>query len=239
MKKIYTILTEPIVKVFSNILTRVNLNTNLFKERFADGVINRLNNIAMQESAEYFKEFEHKIMLFHKREDLWDYSLQKIKKDGVFLEFGVWYGRSINYMARKLKNRKFFGFDSFEGLQEDWFGTWMPKSFFDQKGRLPNVPNNVKLIKGWFKNTLPDFLEEENNFALIHIDCDTYESTKEIFEILGNKIDSGTVIIFDEYHGNPGWKYGEFKAFKEYINKFSKEYSYIGITNKQCSVLIK
>ena len=106
MKKIYTILTEPIVKVFSNILTRVNLNTNLFKERFPDGVINRLNNIAMQESAEYFKEFEHKIMLFHKREDLWDYSLQKIKKDGVFLEFGVWYGRSINYMARKLKNRK-------------------------------------------------------------------------------------------------------------------------------------
>ena len=35
-------------------------------------------------------------------------------------------------MAKKLKNRNFVGFDSFEGLQEDWFGTWMPKNFFDQ-----------------------------------------------------------------------------------------------------------
>ena len=61
-------------------------------------------------------------------------------------------------MSKKLKNRKFYGFDSFEGLQEDWYGTWMPKIFFAQKVKLPKVPKNVKLIKGWFINTVPDFM---------------------------------------------------------------------------------
>ena len=139
-------------------------------------------------------------------------------------------------MSKKLKNRKFYGFDS---LQEDWYGTWLPKNLFDQKGKLPKVPKNVKLIKGWFINTVPDFMENNSNqIAILHIDCDTYESTREIFELLGNKINRGTLIIFDEYQGYPGWKFGKYNAFEDFIKKSKKTYSYIGITNLQCSVII-
>ena len=77
-----------------------------------------------------------------------------------------------------------------------------------------------------------------NQIAILHIDCDTYQSTREIFELLGNKINRGTLIIFDEYQGYPGWKFGEYKAFQDFINKSKKTYSYIGITNRQCSVII-
>lgn len=239
MKTLYNLLTWPIINILSNLFVRINQKTFLFKEKFPSGVINNLNRIAMEESTSYFKKFESEIMLFHRREDLWDYTLNYISDSGLILEFGVWYGRSINYMAKKLKNRNFVGFDSFEGLQEDWFGTWMPKNFFDQKGKLPKVPKNVKLIKGWFNKTLPNFLNEnKDQFAIIHIDCDTYYSTKEIFELIGKQIKKGSIIIFDEYHGNPGWKEGEFKAFKEFVTKNKIKYKYIGITNKQCSVLI-
>ena len=239
MKRIYEFLTKPIVDIIANITARINSKNQVFKDIVPDGVINSLWRISRQESTDYFKKHENKIMLFNKRENLWDYTLEEIISEGDILEFGVWYGKSINYMSKKLKNRKFYGFDSFEGLQEDWYGTWMPKNFFDQKGKLPKVPKNVKLIKGWFINTVPDFMENNSNqIAILHIDCDTYESTREIFELLGNKINRGTLIIFDEYQGYPGWKFGEYKAFQDFINKSKKTYSYIGITNRQCSVII-
>ena len=178
-------------------------------------------------------------MLFNKREDPWDFTMGKILSEGGILEFGVWCGRSINYMSKKFKTRKFYGFDSFEVLHKDWFGTWMPKIFFDQKGILPKAPKNVKLIKGWFINTVPDFKKNNSNqIAILHIDCDTYKSTREIFELLGDKINRGTLIIFDEYHGYPGWKFGEYKAFQDFIKKNGKTYNYIGISNRQCSVVI-
>ena len=199
MKTLYNLLTRPIINILSNLFVRINQKTFLFKEKFPSGVINNLNRIAMEESTSYFKKFESEIMLFHRREDLWDYTLNYISDSGLILEFGVWYGRSINY----------------------------------------KVPKNVKLIKGWFNKTLPNFLNEnKDQFAIIHIDCDTYYSTKEIFELIGKQIKKGSIIIFDEYHGNPGWKEGEFKAFKEFVTKNKIKYKYIGITNKQCSVLI-
>ena len=163
MKRVYEFLTKPIVDIIANITARINSKNQVFKDIVPDGVINSLWRISRQESTDYFKKYEHKIMLFNKRENLWDYTLEKIISEGDILEFGVWYGKSINYMSKKLKNRKFYGFDSFEGLQEDWYGTWMPKNFFDQKGKLPKVPKNVKLIKGWFINTVPDFMENNSN----------------------------------------------------------------------------
>ena len=163
MKRVYEFLTKPIVDIIANITARINSKNQVFKDIVPDGVINSLWRISRQESTDYFKKHENKIMLFNKRENLWDYTLEKIISEGDILEFGVWYGKSINYMSKKLKNRKFYGFDSFEGLQEDWYGTWMPKNFFDQKGKLPKVPKNVKLIKGWFINTVPDFMENNSN----------------------------------------------------------------------------
>ena len=59
-------------------------------------------------------------LYFKSRGDLWDFALSKIEVDGAVAEFGVFKGNSINYFARKLQGRaSIYGFDSFEGLQED------------------------------------------------------------------------------------------------------------------------
>jgi S-adenosyl-L-methionine methyltransferase len=39
--------------------------------------------------------------------------------EGLILEFGVYSGRTINHLA-SLTQQTIFGFDSFEGLPEDW-----------------------------------------------------------------------------------------------------------------------
>ena len=76
------------------------------------------------------------------------------KPNTLWLEFGVASGKTINYIS-KFTNNKVYGFDSFEGLPENWrdgFG----KGAFSRNGNLPEVNANVELIKGWFDNTLPN-----------------------------------------------------------------------------------
>jgi hypothetical protein len=93
------------------------------------------------------------------------------------------------------------------------------------------VEPNVKLIKGWFNETLPGFVANLNEcVAFLHIDCDLYSSTKTVFEYLGDKIKPGTIIVFDEYFNYPGWQRGEFKAFQEFIQERNLKYEYIGYT---------
>ena len=50
-----------------------------------------------------------------------------------FFKFGVFQGKSINFFAKKIKNKTIYGFDSFSGLNEDWEGTQYQKGYFDLK----------------------------------------------------------------------------------------------------------
>ena len=110
-------------------------------------------------------------------------------KDNLFLEFGVFQGKSINFFAKKIGAKKIYGFDSFVGLNEDWEGTEYPKGYFDLKGNLPKVEKNVILIKGRVQDTLREFIKEKNiKISFIHIDLDTYESTKFVLEELKNTL---------------------------------------------------
>jgi Macrocin-O-methyltransferase (TylF) len=169
---------------------------------------------------------------FRNNFELIDYACERLKVPGLKLEFGVWSGSTINRLAQHFSDN-IFGFDSFEGLPEDWRPGF-------EKGRfattnLPTVRNNVKLVIGWFDKTLPNFIEQNSErVALLHIDCDLYSSTKTVFDCLGDKIDKGTILIFDEYFNYPGWESGEHKAFQEYITSKQIKYKYIGyVPNKQ------
>jgi hypothetical protein len=112
-------------------------------------------------------------------------------------------------------------------LPEDWREGFPKGSFYTDS--LPLVNYNVKLIKGWFNESLPTFLKTHNdNCAFLHIDCDLYSSTKTIFYNLKSYISPGTVIVFDEYFNYPGWKEGEYKAFEEFTKEYQIDYEYIG-----------
>lgn len=146
-------------------------------------------------------------------------------QEGLYLEFGVFSGRTINHIARQVV-RSVYGFDSFEGLPERWRDRWGAGHFKIKK--LPQVAKNVTLIKGWFDKTLPEFLKAHpEDIAFMHVDCDLYSSTRTIFACLAPRIKPGTVIVFDEYFNYTGWREGEFKAFQEFVAREGLEFEYL------------
>ena len=152
------------------------------------------------------------------------------KEETLWLEFGVASGNTINYIS-KFTNNTVYGFDSFEGLPEKW-RDGMEKGFFSRNGILPQVNSNVKLIKGWFNETLVDFIKIQNKkISFIHIDCDLYSSTKYVLDTLINYIDNNCIIIFDELVNYPGFDgdNGELKAFYEFITENNVDYEWIGM----------
>ena len=152
------------------------------------------------------------------------------KPNTLWLEFGVGTGNTINYIS-KFTNDYVYGFDSFEGLPEKWRDGF-EKGCFTQNGNLPLVHNNVVLIKGWFNETLVNFIQSHNKkVSFIHIDVDLYSSTKYILNVLKDYIDKDCIIVFDELVNYPGFDgdNGELKAFYEFITENNVDYEWIGM----------
>jgi len=79
------------------------------------------------------------------------FALKMVKIEGHYLEFGVFAGGTIRFIARRIGDRIIHGFDSFQGLPEDWSGYNLGQRAFDTQGRLPRVPDNVRLHPGWLE----------------------------------------------------------------------------------------
>jgi Macrocin-O-methyltransferase (TylF) len=154
------------------------------------------------------------------------YALEHVRREGLYLEFGVWGGNSINLIAERI-SEVIHGFDSFEGLPEDWIEGY-EKGAFSTQGQLPPVRDNVQLHVGWFDKVLPTFMQKyTDDIAFMHVDCDLYSSTETIFSCLGDRIKPGCVIVFDEYFNCPNWKENEYKAFQEFVQRKGLKYKYL------------
>lgn len=215
----------------------------LLKYRYRYNIFDSIHKEATKDSVKYICENASNSVMFRNRKQLLKFALKEYVKnseykDKLFLEFGTYKGELINFCSSLIPEAKFYGFDSFEGLPES-FSIWK-RGRFDIKGKLPKVNKNVSLIKGYFNETLPKFLEEHKEKAsFIHIDCDLYSSTKTVFDNIYDRIVPNTVIQFDEYYNYPGWRNHEFKAFQEFCKKYNVEYEYIGISHMQVAVVIK
>lgn len=141
-----------------------------------------------------------------------------LRTEGHILDLGVYRGGSTRALARIFPNNVIHGFDSFEGLPDDWSHT-LKGDFGDIAGELPDVPSNVILHKGWFDETLPSWAAEnaDRQIALMRVDCDIYSSTRIVFGALGGMIGQNTWILFDELIGYHGWRDHELKAFEEFL----------------------
>lgn len=157
-----------------------------------------------------------------------------VSDDGLWLEFGVHAGGTINRIA-KYTTKTIYGFDSFEGLPEAWDGridgngVTYPKGTFSLGGWLPTVAPNVQLIKGWYSNVLPGFIAQHPEpISFLHMDSDIYSSTKEIFNYTIKQIKNGCIIVFDELVGYNGFEQHEWKAWWEFVDAYNIEYQWIG-----------
>lgn len=165
-------------------------------------------------------------------------SLAEVRGSGSYCEFGVYKGGTINFIASRVK-ATVHGFDSFEGLPENWRSGFNRGAF--GLAQLPKVAENVRLYKGWFSETLSQWAAENiEPIAFIHVDCDLYSSTKTILDVLGPQIVPGTVIQFDDYFNYPSWRNGEHKAFSEFCAENEIGYDYLGyvLNDEQLAVKI-
>jgi hypothetical protein len=201
--------------------------------------IGRMRMIAAEDTARFMLDEMQSALVLQHRFEVLAHALRNISAEGLIAEFGVHKGDSIEFIAERVRPRMVYGFDSFQGLGVDWAGTHMPAAHFSLKGHLPKVSRNVKLVPGWFHETLPGWLETNpGNFALLHIDCDTYDGTKAIFDAAGPRIVPGTIIVFDEHHGYPGWRNGEYQAFNEMLVARGLKRTYIGFSDAGAAVRI-
>jgi hypothetical protein len=191
-------------------------------------------------------EFERKeltgVVAYTSWQELLEASIKRTDPSlSVWVELGVMTGETTRKMAEYARanelSPEIHGFDSFEGLPEAWY-TGVDKGAF-----AINEPKfsekNITIHAGWFEDTLPAFASDNpTQIGLLHADADLYSSTKTGFDNLN--IDSGTVIVFDEYWNYLEYKLHEYKAFNQFIQSSGKNFEYIGYNKQhmQLSVII-
>ena len=189
----------------------------------------------------------HPMRLLDHREMEYKFCMQNIKlDDGLFLEFGVYNGASINILSKLKPDKIFHGFDTFTGLPEDWdMGHKKIRAGSFSLERLPEVEKNVILHKGLFDKSITEWMKNyKEKISFINIDCDLYSSTKTVLEKLNSQIVKNTIIRFDDLLPSPlrpypNWQQGEWRALSEWVEQFRREIVPISRSWKQgCTVLV-
>ena len=199
--------------------------------------IDHVHHRAAIRSADFIEENGSSAMIFPRKQRLWPWVATQIPAEGLMMECGVFKGRSINTMARLFPERTLFGFDSFEGLEEDWVGVDLGAGAFDLKGVFPEVEKNVVLTKGWVQDTLPPiFKNNQADIAYLHVDTDTYTPAKFILTEAKSRLVIGSIVLFDELIGYPFWETGEFLALTEVLP--AQNYKFIAFSQMQAAIQI-
>ena len=159
--------------------------------------------------------------------------IEGVLRDGVhgdLIEAGVWRGGAAIFMravleAHGITDRRVWVADSFEGLPEPdperypleakaQSGPVIQRLYRNFAAGLDEVKKNfaayglldgqVEFLKGWFKDTLP--AAPIGKLALIRLDGDLYESTRDCLRHLYDRLSVGGYVIIDDY-GEDTWTY--------------------------------
>jgi macrocin-O-methyltransferase TylF-like protien len=136
-------------------------------------------------------------------------------KEVLYLEFGVLYGQSMSYWSKALRNprSKLHGFDSFEGLPDNW-NAQKQKGHFSTAGEIPKIDDpRVQFFKGWFEKTLPYYSFPKHEVLVANLDADLYSSTICALRMLEPELRPGSYLYFDQFMD----RHHELKAFDEFI----------------------
>ena len=172
--------------------------------------------------------------LYFHRWALFDKVVEQSIKDRPFYEYGVWRGEAFQYLINVFK--KGYGFDTFEGIPEDWHDE--PAGKYSSDGFIPQIKGG-EFIVGKFDDTLPTFFSEPRPMAsVINFDADLYASTICALNHSKPVIDQYTILIFDEFIMNKHWEQDEYKALNEFClqNSYTFEVIAISFMTKQVAV---
>ncbi len=174
--------------------------------------------IASQNKKDILNDFYSPKRDYNKRFQLYQYVVDTLKLQNApfeYLEFGVSGGYSFAWWVKNCNhpNSKFFGFDTFEGLPENW-------GVFNKGDMSANIPTlddtRAAFIKGLFQDTLPSFLAQQNihqeTRKIIHLDADLFSSTLFALTSLAPYLKKDDILLFDEFNV-PNHEFFAFKVF--------------------------
>ena len=169
---------------------------------------------------------------------LWQCSRNVKNYDGLILDIGCLLGGSGFIMSKRNKKGNTYLFDSFSGFKKD-DGIHKKEIFyyddinFVKKNILKLKLKNTQVFKSYFPKNITVAIKK---IKLCHIDVNTYEDTKKVFNFIQKKMISGGIIVFDDFGiwGVDGIKKFIYEIEKKYIKDFHFIKNYMG----QC-ILIK
>ncbi len=142
---------------------------------------------------------------------------------GAFAELGVYKGNSAKLLHELAPDRKLYLFDTFSGfhpddLKADPKQTTSPASFLDASLRRTQAfigsSDRIVYCPGYFPETA-SFVQEEERFALVHLDADLYQPIQAGLKFFYPKLSPGGIVIVHDYSSGawPGVK----KAVDEFL----------------------
>jgi len=153
---------------------------------------------------------------------------------GDVVETGVFNGGSSATIMRALMdmddcNRTFYAFDSFEGLPEpteqDKAGgaaagsrgefSVTQEQFTDNMKRVHAWDSRIRVVKGWFNESIPAVSADIKSISFLRLDGDLYSSTKDVLNLLYHKLNQGATIYIDDY--------GSFNGCRKAVDEFRAE----------------
>jgi len=165
------------------------------------------------------------------REEVWKRIAAELsdRRRAVYLEFGASSGDNIRHWATLLTGEdcRFVGFDSFEGLPENWTKSY-PKGTFTRNGKIPQVDDSrVSFVKGWFNETVPHYTPPAHDALIVNIDSDLYSSASCVLTALQGWIVPGAYIYFDEFNVVQD----ELRAFDEFLAATGMSFRCVGASS--------
>lgn len=183
-------------------------------------IINLSKWISKQEKNHIPNDFYSFKRDYSKRYEVYQHVMDTfhLKNEAIhYVEFGVCQGESFRWWAENNlhDDSRFYGFDTFEGLPEDW-------GVFKKGDMSANIPvindDRITFFKGLFQDTLPSFLSDQKlkgtRRNVIHMDADLFTSTLYALTSMAPYLKSGDIIMFDEFNV-PNHEFYAFKMFSD------------------------
>lgn len=192
-----------------------------------------------------------------------DFAIHTVVPNGIlgdYWEFGVFQGRSFiraynTFKSLNSLNRKFVAFDSFQGLPEskepfkpnqyEKGAFSCPENEFKSNLEIAGLnKNKIEVISGFYEESLKSEITlsklKNSKIAVVYIDCDIYESAREVFNFITNYLQDGSIIVMDDWFRHLGIpQYGIQKAFYNWIEDCGWKYVELAKSKKVAFIVYK
>lgn len=160
----------------------------------------------------------------------WVIDKEELTKPINYLEFGVAAGYSFDWFMTQNTHpdSRFYGFDTFDGLPEDW-GPFK-KGSFSNDNKMPAIKDaRGQYFKGLFQQTVPPFLPQldPTRRNVLMMDADLWSATLYALTSLAPYLKKGDIIFFDEFVVPTH----EFKAFLDFTQSYYIKLQLIATAN--------